>query len=552
MIGIVLIILWVAGLFPLFLWHMSVMKLGLLLHTMKVNATHCKPDLRLKTLNAVLTLWPSLPVPGEILNTYWQNDTCSPFTSSVASCELGNRASYSINVTGPDDVRAGVEFARTRNIRLVIRNTGIDYLGQSTGHGALALWTYNLKSIKMIHDYNSTYHNGPAIKLGSGVTAGEAYQAVAATGHRLVTAECGLAGTAGGYVQAGGQSQLVTAYGLAADQVLEWEVVTLDGRHLIVTPEHHADLYWALAGGGGGTYAVVLSVTFRVFPEGPVAGGAMTVTSKNTTALFKAIETFFHQAPSVVDDTRDNIQLFVTNDSLSILNIISPDQNNTSSIDNLLAGFFPELDKLGLPYNLTKLVYPTYLDGFTSFYGPLPYGNLCPTFPIIGSRLVPRSIVQNPETNRNLIDLYRNITSDGTWWIGCSIFNVDDDPDSSPRRPPHPPNSVLPAWRKAIAYCNPQTHTPYPFTDPELAGALRKKLVEDIFPRLEAATPGGGILNEIDPTYKGDWKEGFFGANYEKLLKIKNKYDPEGLLYGPFAVGSDKSRIDGEGRLCRV
>ncbi|KAI1669891.1 FAD-dependent isoamyl alcohol oxidase [Pyrenophora tritici-repentis] len=521
---------------------------GRLLHTIRTVVKPCKLDLMLRILThcSSILVHPSenqthstisVPIPGEILNTYWQNDTCSPFTSSIASCDLGNRVLYSINVTGPDDVRAGVEFARRKNIRLVIRNTGIDYLGQSTGYGALALWTNNLKSTKMIHNYSSTYHTGPAMRLGSGITAGEAYQAVQVTGHRLVTAECGLTGVAGGYVQAGGQSQLVTAYGLAADQVLEWEVVTLDGRHLIATPDHHADLYWALAGGGGGTYAVVLSVTFRVFPEGPVAGGAMTVTSKNSTALFKAIELFFHQAPSFVNDTHDNIQLFVTNDSLAILNIVMPDQNTTSSVDNLLAGFLPELDKLGLLYNLTKTVYPSYLNSFISFYGPLPYGTLCPTFPIIGSRLVPRTVVQDPQANHDLIDLYRNITSDGTWWIGCSILNVDDRPGSS--RPPHPPNSVLPAWRNAIAYCNPQTHTPYPFTDPAQARALRRKLIEDIFPRLEAATPGGGNLNEIDPTYKGDWKEVFYGENYERLLEIKHNKDAQGsktdvsILCGP-------------------
>jgi hypothetical protein len=366
----------------------------------------------------------------------------------------------------------------------------------------------------------------------------------------MVTAECGLTGAAGGYVQAGGQSQLVTAYGLAADQVLEWEVVTIDGRHLIVTPEKYADLYWALAGGGGGTFAVVLSVTFRIFPEGPVAGGAMTVTSKNTTALFKAIEMFFHQAPSFVNDTRDNIQLFVTNDTLAILNFVLPDQNTTASIDNLIADFVLELEKLDLPYNLTKVQYPTYLDSFIGFYGPLPYGTLCPTFPIIGSRLIPREIVQNPQTNRNLMDLYRNITADGTWWVGCSILNVDDGRGS--RRPRHPPNSVLPAWRKAIAYCNPQTHAPYPFTNPAQARALRRKLVGDILPRLEAVTPGGGMLNEIDPTYEGDWKEAFFGATYEGLLAIKHKYDPGAVLYGLFAVGSDEFKIDEMGRLCSV
>ncbi|RMZ66112.1 fad binding domain-containing [Pyrenophora seminiperda CCB06] len=490
---------------------------------------------------------PSLGMPNSHRDI---NDTCSPFTNSSTSCELGNRASYSINVTGPDDVRAGIEFARTKNIRLVIRNTGIDYLGQSTGSGALALWTYNLKATEIIHNYNSTYHAGPAVRLGSGVTAGEAYQAMHLAGYRIVTAECGLTGAAGGYIQAGGQSQLVTAYGLAADQVLEWEVVTLDGQHLIVTPENHADLYWALAGGGGGTYAIVLSVALRIFPEGPVVGGTMTVTSANTTALFNAVGMFFHQAPSLLDNTRNNVQLFITNDTLAILNFVMPDQNSTASIDNLLADFLPELKRLDLPYNLTKVQYPTYLASFISSYGPLPYGTLCPTFPIIGSRLIPRKIVQNRQTNRNLMDLYSNITSDGTWWIGCSILNVDDGPGS--KRPPHPPNSVLPAWRKAIAYCNPQTHTPYPFTDPALAQALRKTLVGDILPRLEAATPGGGMLNEIDPTYKGDWKNAFFGGNYERLLDIKHKYDPMAMLYGLFAVGSDEFWFDGEGRLCNV
>jgi hypothetical protein len=411
----------------------------------------------------------------------------------------------------------------------------------------LALWTYNLKSTKIIHKFNSTYHTGPAIRLGSGVTAGEAYEATQRSGYRFVTAECGLVGAVGGYVQAGGQSQLVTAYGLAADQVLEWEVVTLDGRHLIATPDQHADLYWALAGGGGGTYAIVLSATFRVFPEGPVAGGAMTVTSTNTSALFTAIETFFHHAPSLVNNTRDNIQLFVTNDSLSILNFVLPDQN-TSAIDTLLAGFLPQLDTLGLPYNLTKTQFPRYIDSFIGSYGPLPYGNLCPTFPIIASRLIPRTIVQNSHTNHDLIDLYRDITADGTWWIGCSILNVDDGPESA--RPPHPPNSVHPAWRKAIAYCNPQTHAAYPFDDPTQAQALRKHLVEDILPRLEAVTPGGGMLNEIDPTYQGNWKDAFFGDNYEPLLSIKRKYDPEKMLYGLFAVGSDEFEIDGKRRLC--
>lgn len=59
-------------------------------------------------------------------------------------------------------------------------------------------------------------------------------------------------GIAAGYTQGGGHSLLISGYGMAADQVLEWEVVTPMGEHLFATPQQNIDLYWALSGGGDG------------------------------------------------------------------------------------------------------------------------------------------------------------------------------------------------------------------------------------------------------------------------------------------------------------
>jgi hypothetical protein len=67
---------------------------------------------------------PSEPYSGEIMNPYFQNQSCDPFTPANRTCELGNYVSYSINVTGPKDVVAGIQFAKTHNVRLVIKNTG--------------------------------------------------------------------------------------------------------------------------------------------------------------------------------------------------------------------------------------------------------------------------------------------------------------------------------------------------------------------------------------------------------------------------------------------
>ncbi len=60
------------------------------------------------------------------MNPYFYNLSCSPFTPVDTPCELGERAVYSIDVRGPDDVQAGLEFATEHSIRLVVKNTGLE------------------------------------------------------------------------------------------------------------------------------------------------------------------------------------------------------------------------------------------------------------------------------------------------------------------------------------------------------------------------------------------------------------------------------------------
>lgn len=407
------------------------------------------------------------------------------------------------------------------------------------------LWMYNLKTIHVMSDFASKAYSGPAVKLGSGVIAGEAYEAASAAGYRIVAPECGLTGVVGGYIQGAGHSQLTTAYGMAADQVLEWELVTPAGDYVIATPENNTDLYWALSGGGGGTYGVVLSATIRAYPDGPVAGGTLVVENTNSKAFWEAISIWFHQAPSFIDDTPNNIQFLVTSTAFIVFAFVLPDQH-TPAIDTLLSSFLLELNARGLSYDLKTSQASTYVESFVRSYGELPYGNLCPNYPIISSRLIPRSTVLDMAANAELMDVYRSITADGSWFIGCSIINAASN---STIRQPHPPNSVHPAWRSAIAYCNP--NRPWDWEDHKGSMAAKHKLVREYFPAMEAATPGSGVyLNEIDPLYQGDWKKTMYGPNYERLLDIKHRHDPHKLMYAPFAVGADEFTLDRAGRLC--
>jgi hypothetical protein len=71
-------------------------------------------------------------------------------------------------------------------------------------------------------------------------------------------------------------------------------------------------------------------------------------------------------------------------------------------------------------------------------------------------------------------------------------------------------------------------------------------------PILAAITPGGGAyLNEADYS-QPNFQEAFYGSNYPKLLATKRKYDPNDLLWGKTAVGSELWDVQADGRLCKT
>jgi FAD/FMN-containing dehydrogenase len=132
-------------------------------------------------------------------------------------------------VRSPRHVQTAVLFAKTNNLRLVIKNTGHDTSGRSSSPNSFQIHTNFLKGIQYHSNFTvqgAMKPTGPAVTMGAGVMHGEIYAQGAIDGFMVVGGECPTVGAAGGFLQGGGVSSFHShKRGLAVDNVLQYQVV---------------------------------------------------------------------------------------------------------------------------------------------------------------------------------------------------------------------------------------------------------------------------------------------------------------------------------------
>lgn len=136
--------------------------------------------------------------PTSIRSILFQGMTCMPpnYTASflgnqLGVCTVGGFPSYTVNVSSVAQIQLAVNIARELGIRLVIKNTGHDFGGKSTGMGGLSLWTHWLKKWKFFDEFTSVdgSYKGPAFQFGAGIQAGEAFEIAKKNGVTIVGGE---------------------------------------------------------------------------------------------------------------------------------------------------------------------------------------------------------------------------------------------------------------------------------------------------------------------------------------------------------------------------
>ena len=162
------------------------------------------------------------------------------------------------------DVAMAVDFARDNGIELAVRSGGHSVARHSVVEDAVVVDLSSMKRISIDPDTRIAH-------VEAGVTSGDLMWKANEHGLALTTGDTSTVGF-GGLVTGGGIGFMVRKYGLSIDSLLSAQVVTAAGDILTVSENRHADLFWAIRGGGG-NFGIVTEFTFRLAPVGQILGG---------------------------------------------------------------------------------------------------------------------------------------------------------------------------------------------------------------------------------------------------------------------------------------
>ncbi|KAK5655587.1 hypothetical protein OQA88_5518 [Cercophora sp. LCS_1] len=479
----------------------------------------------------------------------WTNSSCTPTTDPATPCTLGYYGLYVIKATKKTHIKAGIDFARRNNLRLIIRNTGHDFFGRSTGWGSLIINTHSFQDVEFTANWKGPGgYTGSAVTVGAGVQGRALLRKAVAQNPpvTVVTGECPTVGIAGGFVQGGGHSPLTTIYGFAADNALSFDVITAQGDFVTANAHKNPDLFYAIKGGGPGAFAAIVSATFKTFPERRSAGAALYINSTLTTdetVLWEGIR-IFHSYSNVFVDNGLYVLFSVAPGRIRVHPWVAFNKT-AAQLEATLAPMKAELIAAGVPfYSALVKEYTTFFDLYVDLFEDEMAG--APLF-TSGWTFGRRDVEEN---NDGIIDAFKLAISPrpdlkNQGYLLGHIFNVGHGV-------PVANSATHPRFRDSSDL------TLYNLPLPVNASLTQKDDIRNLLVNtldqamMEAGPNGCAYINEADPS-QPNWQDNFWGPTvYPKLVDAKKKWDPEGIFYTVSTPGTESWEVIEYGtRLCK-
>lgn len=484
---------------------------------------------------------------------------------------------YAVAAKNAAHVAAAVNFAREHNLRLVVKGTGHSYLGTSNAPDSLLIWTRAMNQVAVHEAFvplGCEAHCAPvpAVSAGAGAMWIDLYDAVTTRAGRYVQGGgCTSVGVAG-LVQSGGFGSFSKGFGTAAAGLLEAEIVTADGRVRIANRHLNPDLFWALKGGGGGSWGVVTRVTLRTHDLPQSFCWATGEVRASTDDAFRSL------IAQVVDFYADSLfgphwgeQMRIRPDNTIEISMIGPgldaeearrvwqpffervkSSKDLSGSDLRAGGISRPRLYWDVPYresrgnhDLVRDPRPDSPSSHAWWAGDQEQvGALVHAY---DSVWLPASLLQKNQRNRLAGALYSASRHHKLeLHFNKGIAGAPAEAVTATRNTATNP-AVLDAFVLVIMADGERAAYPGMSRPPvDVAAARQSKLsIDRAAAELRKIAPGAGSYVSESNYFNPSWQEAYWGTNYPRLRAIKQKYDPEGLFFVHHGVGSEEWSRDG-------
>ena len=394
--------------------------------------------------------------------------------------------------TGAADVAQAVRFARTHNLLVSVRGGGHNVAGNAVCDDGLMIDLSPMKGIQVDAD-NRTVRAEAGV-LWSELDAATQQHGLATTGGTV--SHTGIAGLTLG----GGLGWLMSKHGLTCDNLLSVEMVRATGETLTASETENEDLFWAVRGGGG-NFGIVTAFTYRLHPIGPtILGGMILYPMEQARDVLKFYRTFARSTP---DDLIVFAVLMTTPDGLPVV--------------ALLAGWFGPLAE-GEHYLKPLRSFGTPL---ADLIGEVPYVQHQTIFDAATPHGMPRYWKSG-----NLLDIedgFIEVVLDGAarqtspysfilfFHIKGVAARVDPQKTAFGLREDQWDFDIVAQWTDPAEN---QTHIDW---------------VRTFWNQVEPHTKGV-YVNHLGGEEEATRVRSAYGANYERLVTLKTKYDPDNFF----------------------
>ena len=395
---------------------------------------------------------------------------------------------------GAADVINAVNFARDNHLLVSVRGGGHNFPGTCVADGGLVIDLTNMNSVR-VNPVRRTARAEGGTKWGQFDRETQAFGLACTGGTNYDTGIAGL-------TMGGGQGWLGGKYGLALDNLISVDIVTADGQLRIASATENPDLFWAVRGGGG-NFGVVTSFEYQLHPVGPLPVGVVIFPLDRAREVLQFYNEF---ASSFPDELNPASGLATLEDGTPAVAIVACYNGPLEEGEKVLE----PLRQIGQP--------------IMAQFDSMPYvqvQHLLDPFVPEGHQYYEKghfiTDIRDGAIDA-LIESYRTTSSPGNLLVfqqqGNAANRVSQDATAYSHRDARYNLILIARW-----------------SDPG-ESEIHFKWTRDLWEKLVPYSTGGVYVNNVgsEADDGATMIRSAYGANYQRLAAIKQKYDPTNLF----------------------